>query len=184
MLKDTLVVWGGEFGRTPFNEKGRAAITTRGASPSGWRWRREKAARRSGPTDEIGMYATEQKSHVNDIHASILWLWPRPPSNDVYCTTSRAERPTVVAGEVIKLCSKARHVNTNQKPRDADEPRIKSLINADKTGPFRLEIPFESRLKLLALRARAQRNLDSARALWRLRGGYQRSGERVLSMVG
>ena len=37
LLNDTLVVWGGEFGRTPFNEKGKGAITIRKALPPGWR---------------------------------------------------------------------------------------------------------------------------------------------------
>jgi uncharacterized protein (DUF1501 family) len=36
LLKDTLVIWGGEFGRTPMSEKGDAATTTRRASRCGW----------------------------------------------------------------------------------------------------------------------------------------------------
>ena len=102
MLKDTLVVWGGEFGRTPFNEKG----VGRDHNPWGFTiWMAgggAKAGQYIGATDEIGMHATEQRSHVNDIHATMLWALGLDHLGVTYMHNGRAERPTVVAGEVIK----------------------------------------------------------------------------------
>jgi Protein of unknown function (DUF1501) len=102
MLKDTLVVWGGEFGRTPFNEKGLG----RDHNPWGFTiWMAGggvKGGQAIGTTDEIGMYAQEQRSHVNDIHASMLWPLGLDHLRTTFMHNGRAERPTVVAGEVIK----------------------------------------------------------------------------------
>jgi hypothetical protein len=102
MLKDTLVVWGGEFGRTPFNEKG----VGRDHNPWGFTiWMAGggvKGGQAIGTTDEIGMYAQEQKSHVNDIHASMLWGLGLDHLRTTFLHNGRAERPTVVGGEVIK----------------------------------------------------------------------------------
>jgi hypothetical protein len=55
-----------------------------------------------GSTDEIGMYATENKMHVNDIHATMLWALGLNHLNVTYMHNGRAERPTVVAGVVNK----------------------------------------------------------------------------------
>src|SRR5581483_8250599 len=74
LLSETLVVWGGEFGRTPFNEKGDG----RDHNPWGFTmWMAGggvKAGQTIGTTDEIGLRAVERPCHVHDIHASILWL--------------------------------------------------------------------------------------------------------------
>ena len=102
MLKDTLVVWGGEFGRTPFNEKG----VGRDHNPWGFTiWMAGggvKGGQNIGSTDDIGMYAQEQKAHVHDIHASMLWAMGLDHLRVTHMHNGRAERPTVVAGEVIK----------------------------------------------------------------------------------
>jgi uncharacterized protein (DUF1501 family) len=102
MLKDTLVVWGGEFGRTPFNEKGLG----RDHNPWGFTvWMAGggiQGGQYIGSTDEIGMYATERRSHVNDIHATMLWALGLDHLRVTYMHNGRAERPTVVASEVIK----------------------------------------------------------------------------------
>jgi hypothetical protein len=102
MLQDTLVVWGGEFGRTPFNEKGLG----RDHNPWGFTiWMAGGGARGGqtvGSTDDIGMYAVEQKAHVHDIHATMLWALGLDHHKTTYMHNGRAERPTVVAGEVIK----------------------------------------------------------------------------------
>ena len=102
LLKNTLVVWGGEFGRTPFNEKGLG----RDHNPWGFTiWMAgggAKGGQGIGATDELGMYATEHRSHVNDIHATMLWTLGLNHFNVTYMHNGRAERPTVVAGEVIK----------------------------------------------------------------------------------
>jgi len=102
MLKDTLVVWGGEFGRTPFNERGLG----RDHNPWGFTiWMAGggvKGGQYIGSTDELGMYAIDRRSHVNDIHATMLWALGLDHLNVTYMHNGRAERPTVVAGEVIK----------------------------------------------------------------------------------
>src|SRR5437764_11548214 len=74
LLKETLVVWGGEFGRTPFNEKGKG----RDHNPWGFTvWLAGGGARPGtvvGSTDDIGLRAVERRCHVNDLHATILKL--------------------------------------------------------------------------------------------------------------
>ena len=102
LLKDTLVVWGGEFGRTPFNELSDG----RDHNPWGFTmWMAGGGVKRGqlfGSTDEIGMRAQEHPVHVHDIHASILWLLGLDHMQLTYLHNGRAERPTVFAGEVIK----------------------------------------------------------------------------------
>jgi hypothetical protein len=102
MLEDTLVVWGGEFGRTPFNEKGQG----RDHNPWGFTiWMAGggvKGGQTIGSTDEIGMYAVEQKAHVHDIHATMLWALGLDHHKTTFEHNGRSERPTVVAGELIK----------------------------------------------------------------------------------
>jgi Protein of unknown function (DUF1501) len=101
LLDDTLVVWGGEFGRTPFNEKGLG----RDHNPWGFTiWMAGGGVKKGqyiGSTDEIGMHAQEAPAHVNDIHASMLYALGLDHLKVTYMHNGRAERPTVVAGEVI-----------------------------------------------------------------------------------
>jgi hypothetical protein len=98
MLEDTLVVWGGEFGRTPFNEKGNG----RDHNPWGFTmWFAGGGVRGGqtiGATDEIGLRATERHAHVHDIHASMLWLLGLDHLQLTYQNNGRAERPTMVGG--------------------------------------------------------------------------------------
>ena len=102
MLEDTLVVWGGEFGRTPFNEKGNG----RDHNPWGFTmWFAGggvKGGQTVGTTDEIGLRAVERPSHVHDIHASILHLLGMDHIRLTYMHNGRAERPTIVGGTLIK----------------------------------------------------------------------------------
>jgi len=99
MLKDTLVVWGGEFGRTPFNEKGNG----RDHNPWGFAMffagGGVRGGQTIGTTDEIGLRAIERQTHVHDIHSSILWLLGLDHLQLTYRHNGRAERPTIVAGE-------------------------------------------------------------------------------------
>ncbi len=101
LLNDTLVVWGGEFGRTPFNEKGDG----RDHNPWGFTmWMAGggvKGGQYIGTTDEIGLRAQERPVHVHDIHASILWLLGMDHVSLTYMHNGRAERPTEVYGSVI-----------------------------------------------------------------------------------
>ena len=102
MLKDTLVVWGGEFGRTPFNEKGD------GRDHNPWGFSMFMAGggvaggQTIGTTDEIGLRAVEKPYHVHDIHASILALLGLDHVRLTYMHNGRAERPTITSGEWIK----------------------------------------------------------------------------------
>jgi hypothetical protein len=102
MLEDTLVVWGGEFGRTPFNEKGDG----RDHNPWGFTiWMAGggvKAGQAIGTTDEIGLRGVENPYHVHDIHASILHVLGLNHERTTYMHNGRAERPTIVAGKLIK----------------------------------------------------------------------------------
>ena len=102
MLKDTLVVWGGEFGRTPFNER----TTGRDHNPWGFTmWMAGggvKGGQYVGTTDEIGLRAVENPVHVHDLHATILWMLGLDHRQLTFLHNGRAERPTVLAGEVVK----------------------------------------------------------------------------------
>jgi hypothetical protein len=99
MLKDTLVIWGGEFGRTPFNEKGDG----RDHNPWGFSMffagGGVKGGQTIGTTDEIGLRAVERPAHVHDIHASVLHLLGLDHLRLTYQHNGRAERPTIVGGE-------------------------------------------------------------------------------------
>jgi hypothetical protein len=102
LLKDTLVVWGGEFGRTPFNEKGNG----RDHNPWGFTmWMAGGGVRGGqaiGTTDEIGLRAVENPYHVHDLHGSILHAMGLDHLRVTYQHNGRAERPTVTGGKVIK----------------------------------------------------------------------------------
>src|SRR3954454_1311254 len=102
LLDDTLVVWGGEFGRTPFNEKGKG----RDHNPWGFTiWMAGggiKGGQYVGTTDEIGLRAVDEKAHVHDIHATVLHALGLNHVNVTFLHNGRSERPTIVSGEVIK----------------------------------------------------------------------------------
>ncbi len=101
LLDSTLVVWGGEFGRTPMSESGNG----RDHNPYGFSiWMAGggvKGGVAYGATDEIGLYAVENKAHVNDLHATILHLLGIDHEQLTLLHNGRAERLTIVAGRVI-----------------------------------------------------------------------------------
>ena len=102
LLDSTLVVWGGEFGRTPFNEKGDG----RDHNPWGFTmWMAGggiKGGTVIGRTDEIGLRYVERPVHVHDLHATILWAMGLDHVKVTYLHNGRSERPTIVSGEVVK----------------------------------------------------------------------------------
>jgi hypothetical protein len=102
LLETTLVIWGGEFGRTPMSESGNG----RDHNPGGFTmWMAGGGIRGGvtyGATDEIGLYAIENKAHVNDIHATILHLLGLDHEQLTWMHNGRAERLTIVAGNVIQ----------------------------------------------------------------------------------
>ncbi|MBO94121.1 MAG: hypothetical protein CMI32_04375 [Opitutales bacterium] len=98
LLDETLVVWGGEFGRTPMSEKGDG----RDHNPTGFTmWMAGggvKAGHTVGATDELGLYAVEDKVHVHDLHATILSLLGLDHTKVVYMHKGRPERVDVDEG--------------------------------------------------------------------------------------
>jgi hypothetical protein len=102
MLDDTLVIWGGEFGRTPMSESGNG----RDHNPYGFTMFFAGAGVKPGfafgKTDELGLWAVENKVHLNDIHATILHLIGLDHEQLTWQHNGRAERLTGTAGRVIR----------------------------------------------------------------------------------
>lgn len=61
-----------------------------------------KGGRRIGSTDEVGLRALEPPVHVHDIHASILWSLGLDHLKTTFQHNGRAQRPTVLAGQVVQ----------------------------------------------------------------------------------
>jgi hypothetical protein len=101
LLESTLVVWGGEFGRTPMSESGNG----RDHNPFGFTmWMAGGGIRGGityGGTDEIGLYAVDRPAHVHDIHATILHLLGLNHKALTFPHNGRDERLTQVSGQVI-----------------------------------------------------------------------------------
>ena len=102
LLDSTLVVWGGEFGRTPFNEKGDG----RDHNPWGFSmWMAGGGAKKGhivGRTDDVGLRQVERPVHVHDLHATILWCLGLDHVKVTYLHNGRSERPTMTDGEVVR----------------------------------------------------------------------------------
>jgi hypothetical protein len=111
MLEDTLVIWGGEFGRTPTVE-----LPTPGANAGKVNGRDHnhhgfsmwlagggvKGGQAYGATDEFGFAAVENKVHVHDLHATILHLLGFDHEKLTYHYAGRDFRLTDVEGKVVK----------------------------------------------------------------------------------
>ncbi len=102
LLDDTLVVWGGEFGRTPVaqgtdgrdhNPHGFTMLLAGGGTKGGIA---------HGATDDYGYYAVEDKVHIHDLHATILHLLGLNHERLTYRYAGRDFRLTDVEGEVVK----------------------------------------------------------------------------------
>jgi hypothetical protein len=102
LLDDTLVVWGGEFGRTPVSQGGSRG---RDHNATGFTMWMAGAGIKSGAivgaTDEIGLNAIEDRAHVNDVHATILHLMGLDHKKLTHLHNGRDERLTDVGGRVI-----------------------------------------------------------------------------------
>ncbi len=103
LLRDTLVLWGGEFGRTPTVEGG--GNDGRDHNPEGFTvWLAGggvKPGFRYGATDEYGWYAAENKVHVHDLHATILALLGLDHERLTFRHAGRDFRLTDVHGRVV-----------------------------------------------------------------------------------
>ncbi|WP_165233436.1 DUF1501 domain-containing protein [Aquisphaera insulae] len=103
LLDETLVVWGGEFGRTPVRQKGGRGRDHNATGFTMWMaGGGVKGGRIVGATDEIGMKAISDRAHVNDIHATILHLMGLDHTRLTFLHGGRDERLTDVAGHVLE----------------------------------------------------------------------------------
>jgi hypothetical protein len=102
LLKDTLVLWGGEFGRTPVaqgkdgrdhNPQGFTVWLAGGGVKTGFVF---------GATDEYGYYAVKDKVHMHDLHATLLWLLGLDHEKLTYRYAGRDFRLTDVYGRVVE----------------------------------------------------------------------------------
>ena len=101
MLKDTLIIWNGEFGRTPMaqgtgrdhHQKGFSVWMAGGGIKGGTSY---------GATDEFGYHAAENVVHVNDLHATVLHLLGIDHKRLTFKFQGLDMRVTGVAGEVVK----------------------------------------------------------------------------------
>ncbi|MDE0864320.1 MAG: DUF1501 domain-containing protein, partial [Rubripirellula sp.] len=105
LLEDTLVLWGGEFGRTPTVQVGNAEAG-RDHHPEGFTmWMAGagvKAGFRYGKTDEYGYYAVEDRCPIHDLHATLLHLLGLDHTRLTYHHSGRDYRLTDVYGKVAK----------------------------------------------------------------------------------
>jgi hypothetical protein len=107
LLEDTLVIWGGEFGRTPMvqaNTMGQA--NGRDHHPNAFTmWLAGggvKAGVRVGETDDLGFNVTADRVHVHDLHATILHLLGFDHTKLTFKFQGRNFRLTDVAGNVVQ----------------------------------------------------------------------------------
>jgi uncharacterized protein (DUF1501 family) len=102
LLDETLVIWGGEFGRTSTSESGN------GRDHNHWGFTvflaggGIKGGITHGATDEFGFRAVEKKVHVHDLHATILHLMGLEHEKLTYRHAGRDFRLTDVYGNVVK----------------------------------------------------------------------------------
>ncbi|MFP6621794.1 MAG: DUF1501 domain-containing protein [Pirellulaceae bacterium] len=103
MLKDTLIVWGGEFGRTPLSEAGKKGSGHNNRGFTFWMaGGGSKGGQAYGKTNETGAVAVENKVHTHDLHATMLHLLGLDHEKLTYRYAGRDFRLTDVYGNVVK----------------------------------------------------------------------------------
>jgi uncharacterized protein (DUF1501 family) len=111
LLDDTLLIWGGEFGRTPFDQdlsQGKAPADSRGRehNPRGFTMFLAgggvKPGIAHGATDDFGWDAVQGKVHIHDLHATMLHLLGIDHERLTYRYTGRDFRLTDVFGNVVR----------------------------------------------------------------------------------
>jgi hypothetical protein len=111
LLEETLVIWGGEFGRTPSVElpkpgSNAGKVNGRDHNHHGFTmWLAGGGVRGGyvhGATDEFGFKAVENRVHVHDLHATILWLLGFDHERLTYRYAGRDFRLTDVHGRVVR----------------------------------------------------------------------------------
>ena len=101
LLEDTLVIWGGEFGRTPTSQ----GTNGREHHPHGYTlWMAGggvKGGMAYGATDEFGWYSVENRVHIHDFHATILHLMGIDHTKQTFRYSGRDFRLTDMHGRVV-----------------------------------------------------------------------------------
>ncbi len=105
LLEDTLVIWGGEFGRTPYAQPAKNGRAGRDHHHTGFSMFLAGGGVRGGTmygtTDEFGIHAVEKRAHVHDLHATILHLLGIDHEQLTYRWSGRDFRLTDVHGNVM-----------------------------------------------------------------------------------
>ena len=102
LLDSTLVVWGGEFGRTPEAQGGKGRDHNNTGFTMWMAGGGIKGGVAEGTTDEVGLYAVERPHHLRNIHTTILHQLGLDQDALNYLHQGRRERLTEIQGEVIK----------------------------------------------------------------------------------
>ena len=106
MLDDTLVIWGGEFGRTPMSQSGKGPQVGRDHHMKGFSmWLAGGGilgGLTHGATDELGYHAVEDVVHVHDLHATLLHQLGIDHERLTFRFQGRDFRLTDVGGKVVR----------------------------------------------------------------------------------
>jgi hypothetical protein len=102
MLKDTLVVWAGEFGRTPFAQFGNGRDHNNRAFTIWMAGGGVKGGHRHGVSDDYGREGLEGRVHIHDLHATILHQLGLDHEKLTYRYSGRDFRLTDVKGNVVR----------------------------------------------------------------------------------
>jgi hypothetical protein len=102
LLDDTLVLWGGEFGRTPHAQNGDGREHNQHGFTMWMAGGGVKGGVVHGMTDDFGYHAVDGKVHVNDLHATMLHLLGLDHERLTFEHHGRPFRLTDVAGKVVR----------------------------------------------------------------------------------
>ncbi len=102
LLRDTLVVWGGEFGRTPYAQSGNGRDHNNKGFTFWMAGGGVKGGLAYGATDEFGYQAVEKPMHIHDWHATVLHLLGLDHERLTFRYGGRDFRLTDVYGNVVK----------------------------------------------------------------------------------
>ena len=101
LLKDTLVIWGGEFGRTPYAQNGNGRDHNHKKYTMWMAGGGVKGGLAYGQTDEFGYEAIENPIHIHDFHATVLHLMGLDHERLTYRYAGRDMRLTDVKGHIV-----------------------------------------------------------------------------------
>ena len=156
LFKDTLVIWGGEFGRTPWAQ----GADGRDHNPYGYTmWMAGAGVKPGfvyGATDEFGYHAVENRMHIHDLHATVLHLMGLNHEKLTYRYAGRDFRLTDVAGTVAQGILSP---DMRQRLSSASAGRCGPLLaqSGGAAGVLREEDPADLRRQVLRLPRREER---------------------------